>query len=87
MSFFTYNESHASDFDQATQNQLAALIQRFGTVQLKEVVESKEWCIRIETIVGEDEPLRLAALGDTPYEAAVRLLRMVQLRDDDRSTS
>ena len=85
MSFYTYNESHASEFDQETQSQLATLMQRFGTVQMKEIVESKEWCIRIETSVGEDESLRLTALGDTPYEAAVRLLRMVQHREDDQT--
>lgn len=81
MSFFHYNEDNRSQFDLVTQKQLAKLVQRFGEVELREINESKEWCIRVY-VGATGEKLPLAALGDTAYEAAERLLRISQFRDD-----
>lgn len=81
MSFFQYTEANRSQFDLVTQKQLAKLVQRFGVVEMREIVESKEWCIRVNAGI-DDEKLPLAALGDTAYDAAERLLRISQFRED-----
>ncbi len=81
MPFFKYSEENRSQFDLVTQKQLAKLVQRFGSVEMREIVESKEWCVRVTAGV-EGEELSLAALGDTAYDAAERLLRISQFRED-----
>ena len=81
MAFFQYNDESRSKFDLVTQKQLNKLAQKFGSVELREITTSKEWCVRIVT-EDDGESLPLAALGDTPYDAAERLLRISQFRDD-----
>lgn len=82
MPFFTYDDTNRSQFDLTTQKQINRLAQRFGRVELKEVTESSEWCIRV-TVNHKDEQFPLAALGDTPYDAALRLSRMVDPGTDE----
>lgn len=75
MSFFTYDEANRNDFDSDTQQRLDELVQHFGRVELKEVKESAEWCVRVVSESGMGK-LPLATLGSSLFEAAERLLRI-----------
>ena len=83
MAFFVYDDSTRSRFDLITQKQLNRVAAKFGKIELKELPESREWCIRVVIPDDDDEHLPLAALGDTAYEAAERMLRMVQSYGND----
>ena len=78
MDFFTYNDESKHQFDDFTQNLLAKLVEAYGSVELREIPESGEWCARIVVSEGGDN-LPLAALGETPFDAAKRLIRICGL--------
>ena len=80
MSFFVYDQTNRSQFDPPAQRQLDTLEQKFGKVEIREITTSKEWCVRIDIKLDDDDGYPLAALGDTPYEAASRLIRISQTR-------
>lgn len=72
-------------FDEPTHALLLQLADEFGTVDLREMAESAEWCVRIVTVEKETkERLPLAALGETPFAAAERLIRICGLRHPDK---
>ena len=81
MDFFTYNENSKHQFDDFTQTLLAKLVDAYGKVELREIPESGEWCVRIVVTEGEDQ-LPLAALGETSFDAAKRLIRICGLVSD-----
>ena len=65
-------------FDAGTQAQLSKLASSCVSLEIREIKGSSEWCIRVTLIDKRDEELRLAALGDTVFEAAERMERMIQ---------
>lgn len=83
MAFFVYDQQTRTKFDSATQKQLDRLAEKYQAVEIKEIVASSEWCVRIVVAAdgNADERLRLASLGDTAYTAAIRLSRMVQFEE------
>lgn len=84
MDFFPYDPS-SSKFDEPTRSLLALLGEKFGTVELREMSESAEWCIRITTVDQETkERLPLAALGETAFAAAGRLIRICGLTNPEQ---
>lgn len=79
--FYPYTDQNRDQFNLATQKQLNLLLKRFGRVEIREIEKTKEWCVRI--VAGaEGERLPLAALGPSVYEAAERLTRISQFRDE-----
>ena len=75
MDFFTFNDATSNQFDEPAQKLLRTLAEVHGTVELRELTETNEWCVRVVTDY-EGDKLPLAALGDTPFEAANRLIRI-----------
>lgn len=76
MTFTLYDETSRTKIDLPTQRQLNELHRRFGRVEFRKI-DSKSWCVRIVTDDREDDPLPLAAIGSSLYEAANRMLRIV----------
>ena len=77
--FFVYDDKTRARFDLSTQKQLSRLANKHGTVEVCEIKSDSEWCVRIVFSPEQADPLRLAAIAPSPYEAAVRLWRMVEL--------
>lgn len=78
MTFFPYDEHTRNKFDAGTQAQLSKLASTCISLELREISGSSEWCIRVTLIDKRGEELRLAALGDTVFDAAERMERMIQ---------
>ena len=87
MAFFKYTEKTCNQFDQRTQAILDELVARFGIVELNQVRDSSEWCVRVMCFAPDGEQFPLAAIGASAFNAAQRLLRMVQFREAGRKTS
>lgn len=83
MVFFKYTPGNWSEFDSDTQDKLNELVKKFGVVEVGQVQDSDDWCVRVRAAAPDGENYPLAALGGTALEAAQRLLRMIQIRDDD----
>lgn len=82
MDFEQFDPLSHNDFDQPTHTLLVQLADAFGSVEFREIAKSVEWCVRVSTTVaGECVPL--AAMGETPFAAAERLVRMCGLRNPD----
>jgi len=83
LGFQQYDPSTRGDFDEPTHTLLVRLASEFGTVEIREITESAEWCVRIFTPVADEKSIPLAALGETPFAAAHRLVRICGLRNSD----
>lgn len=79
MKFSVFNDQTRGQFDTYTQRVMTKLADAYGTVEFREIKDSSEWCVRV-TIVDElGESLPLASLGETPRDAAERMVRICGL--------
>lgn len=83
MKFFPYDEDSRHNLDESTQAVLDRLASAYGLVELREIVGSNEWCVRVTIIDDTGEKLPLAALGSSVREAGERLIRICALGADD----
>ena len=83
MAFFKYTQATQLQFDDDTRLKLDELVRRFGEVELNELKLTNQWCIRVQASAPDGDVYPLASLGNTALEAAQRLIRMMQFRQDD----
>ena len=79
MKFSAFNDETSGQFDPYTQNVLTKLADAYGLVEFREITASNEWCIRVSIRDELGESLPLAALGETPRDAAERMVRICGL--------
>lgn len=76
MNFVRYDESMHARFDLPTRRRMNELKAKYGEVEFKQMGPN-EYCIRITSKIG-NVSCPLAAIGETPYAAAERLMRLAR---------
>lgn len=79
MKFSAFNDETRDQFDAYTQSVMTKLANAYGSVEFREIIETNEWCVRVKIVDEMGEGLPLAALGDTPRDAAERMVRICGL--------
>lgn len=73
--FVVYDHETRESFDERSRKLLDQLYAKFSHVEISDI-SCKKWCVRVIRQDKIGEPLPLAAIGNSPHQAAERLWRI-----------